>query len=145
MNHKRILALLVTMAILLLGASQVTGQQDEIESPQGVYISAFTYQGQLKGPTGLVNGQCDLRFTLWDAVSGGNQAGWGWLVEGAEIVDGLFTARLDFGEGAFQGDERWLAIEVRCPAGAGDYTALSPRQTLTAAPYALALPGLWTQ
>ena len=68
MNYKRILALLVTMAILLQGTSQVTGQQDELQSPQGTYGSAFTDQGQLKGPSGAVNGTCDLRFRLFDAA-----------------------------------------------------------------------------
>jgi hypothetical protein len=34
---------------------------------------------------------------------------------------------------------------VRCPAGSGSYTGLGPRQALTATPYALALPGLWTE
>jgi len=37
MNYKRILVLLVTMGILLLGSSQVTGHQDEPQSLQGTY------------------------------------------------------------------------------------------------------------
>lgn len=145
MNGKRILVMLSVMLILLLSANQATGQQDGPQSPQGAYGSAFTYQGQLRDASGPVNGACDLRFRLFDAASGGSQVGGALTREGVGLVDGLFTARLDYGAGAFQGDERWLAIEVRCPAGAGSYTALSPRQALTAAPYALALPGLWTQ
>jgi hypothetical protein len=61
------------------------------------------------------------------------------------VSNGLFTIPdLDFGSGAFNGEARWLAIAVQCPGDSG-YTALSPRQALTPAPYALALPGLWTQ
>jgi hypothetical protein len=60
-------------------------------------------------------------------------------------MNGLFTVVIDFGGGAFNGAARWLEIGVRCPAGSGSYTTLSPRQALRAAPYALALPGLWTQ
>ena len=56
MNGKRTLALVVTMVILLLGTSQVTGQQEEPQSPQGTYGSAFTYQGQLRDAGGPVNG-----------------------------------------------------------------------------------------
>ena len=145
MNYKRILALLVTMGILLLGTSQVTGQQDEPQSPQALYGSAFTYQGQLKSGGTPYNGACDLRFGLWNALSGGVQIGTTQTKSNVGMAEGCFTVQLDFGEGAFQGDARWLAIEVRCPAGTGSYTALSPRQALTAAPYALALPGLWTQ
>jgi hypothetical protein len=140
MNCKRILALLVTMGILLLGTSQVTGQQDEPKSPQGTYGYAFTYQGQLKDAAGPVNGQCDLRFKLWDAASGGSQVGWTWLLEGVEIVDGLFTARLDFGGmDIHNGSARWLEVDVRCPAGSGGYVTLDPRQELTGAPAALSL------
>jgi hypothetical protein len=145
MNYKRILALLVTMGILLLGTSQVTGQQDEPQSPQALYGSAFTYQGQLKSGGTPYNGACDLRFGLWNAMSGGVQIGTTQTKSNVGMAEGYFTVQLDFGGGAFQGDARWLAIEVRCPAGTGSYTALSPRQPLTAAPYALALPGLWTQ
>jgi hypothetical protein len=52
---------------------------------------------------------------------------------------------LDFGSGVFNGEARWLEISVQCPTGSGDYTTLTPRQALTPAPYALALPGLRTQ
>ena len=69
MNCKRTLALVVTMGILLLGASQVTGQQDEPRSPLGTYGSAFTYQGQLRDAGGPVNATCDLQFKLWDAAA----------------------------------------------------------------------------
>ncbi|GIV94152.1 MAG: hypothetical protein WHS83_06470 [Chloroflexus sp.] len=57
------------------------------------------------------------------------------------VSNGLFTVTLDFGPGAFTGDARWLQIAVRCTGDSG-YTALTPRQPLTAAPYALGLlPG----
>jgi hypothetical protein len=61
------------------------------------------------------------------------------------VVDGVFTVDLDFGDGAFQGDARWLEIAVCCPTGCTPKVTLDPRQPLTPAPYALALPGLWTQ
>ncbi len=61
------------------------------------------------------------------------------------VGEGLFTAPVDFGSTVFTGDGRWLAISVRCPAGSGSYTPLTPRQSLTAAPYAQALPGLYIQ
>ncbi len=97
MNCKRTLALFVTMAVLLLGVGQVTGQQAGPQNPQGTYGYAFTYQGQLQDAGGPVNGTCDLRFILWNAASGGSQVGSTLTLEGVEIEDGLFTARLDFG------------------------------------------------
>ena len=74
----------------------------------------------------------------------GNQLG-SQTVTNVPLTDGYFTVQLDYGEGKFLGDARWLDISVRCPAGGGSYTPLTPRQALTAAPHALALPGLWTQ
>jgi hypothetical protein len=126
------------MGILLLSTSQVTGQQDEPNGPQGTYGSAFTYQGQLKGTGGPVNGVCDLRFRLFAAAGGGTPVGSTITHEGVELADGLFTARLDFGR-VHDGNARWLEIAVRCPAGSGGYVTLSPRQELTAAPAALSL------
>jgi hypothetical protein len=139
MNCKRTLALLVTMGILLLGVRQVTGQQQGPQDPQGTYGYAFTYQGQLQDAGGPVNGTCDLRFILWSAASGGSQVGNTLTLEGVEIQDGLFTARLDFGGGAHSGAARWLEVAVRCPAGSGGYVPLDPRQELTGAPAALSL------
>lgn len=49
------------------------------------------------------------------------------------MSDGYFTVQLDFGDSVFTGDARWLEIAVGCGSGA---TILSPRQELTAAPYA---------
>lgn len=109
--------------------------------------TAFTYQGQLKEGGGPVNQTVDFEFTLWrDPLSTepGDQVGLPDLEYGVGVLNGLFTVTLDFGEGAFTGEARWLEIKVRAPAGGGAFTTLSPRQELTPAPYALALPGLWT-
>jgi hypothetical protein len=140
MNGKRTLALLVTMAILLLSVSQVAGQQEGAQSPQGTYSYAFTYQGQLKDTGGPVNGTCDLRFILWNAAIGGSQVGNILTLERVEIEEGLFTARLDFGStDVHNGSARWLEVAVRCPAGSGGYVTLDLRQELTGAPAALSL------
>ena len=103
--------------------------------------TSFTYQGQLKKDGNPVNVNCDFQFSLWDASSGGAQIGSAQTKANVAVSNGLFTTSLDFGS-VFTGNARWLAIAVRCPAGSGSYTTLSPRQALTAAPYALGLrPG----
>jgi hypothetical protein len=128
--------------MLLLGlvvsitAASAAAQADPAE-PQAPVGNAFTYQGELRDSSGPVAGPCDLRFELWDAASGGGQVGAAVTAAGVDLEDGRFTAALDFGPSTFQGDGRWLEIEVRCPAGAGDYTVLAPRQAVTPAPYAL--------
>ena len=86
---------------------------------------------------------------MWDDASVGAQKGVTQTASSVSVSNGLFTTTLnggnEFGASAFDGNARWLAIATRCPAGGGGYTALSPRQTLTPAPYAFALPGLYTQ
>jgi len=102
--------------------------------------TAFTYQGQLEQSGALANGTCDLQFSLFDALSSGNQVGTTQTVTPVSVTDGLFTVPLDFGSSAFDGNDRWLQIAVRCPTGSGNFTTLTPRQPLTAAPYALYAP-----
>jgi len=98
--------------------------------------TAFTYQGQLVSGAGPANGHYDLRFAVYDAISGGN------LIAGPEtnsttaVNGGMFTVELDFGDGVFTGPDRWLEISVRTN-GIGTFTTLSPRQPLMPAPYAI--------
>ncbi len=104
----------------------------------------FTYQGHLEQLGVPVNNTADFQFRLFTAVTGGTQIGTTQAVNNVTVADGLFTVELDFGAAAFNGDERYLEIAVRSPAGGGTFTTLSPRQPLTAVPYAryaLAGPG----
>jgi hypothetical protein len=102
--------------------------------------SAFTYQGRLRDSGGTpIEDTCDFTFGLWDAESGGTQVGTDSLVSGVAVADGYFAVSVnsggEFGTFAFAGEERWLEIAVQCT---GDPTpvTLSPRQLLSAAPYA---------
>jgi hypothetical protein len=109
--------------------------------PEAAVSSAFTYQGQLIQAGAPADGQYDFVFTLYDAAVGGNQVGVPVTLDNQAVSQGFFTVPLDFGAGVFQGEERWLEMAVR-QAGAGAYATLSPRQALTAAPYAMSLmPG----
>ncbi len=152
MNRHIGMSLLVSVALLLtlVGGASATSQDPSTSrtssitnpaSPQTALGTAFTYQGQLRNNGSPVNANCDFQFALYDAVSGGNQIGATQTASNIHVNNGLFTVGLDFGN-VFTGDARWLDIEVRCPAGSGSYTPLTPRQPLTAVPYALGLrPG----
>lgn len=114
-------------------AAEATATQAQANLDTG-----FTYQSRLTDSDGPVSDACDFTFGLWDAASGGSQVG---VVNksGMMVENGRFTVQLDFGPGAFTGDARWLAISVDCGDGA---QSLTPRQPLTATPYALSLmPG----
>ena len=121
-----VLALLVSLAIGVGGASSA---MDELGT-EAAAGTAFTYQGLLRDGSGPVNATCDLQFKLWDAAGGGSQVSWIWLLEDVVLVDGLFTARLDFGAAAFRGQARYLEVGVACPAGSG--LVPLPRQHPTA-------------
>ncbi|MBN1259698.1 MAG: hypothetical protein JXB35_03370 [Anaerolineae bacterium] len=107
--------------------------------------TAFTYQGYLEDGEGPVADTCDFRFSLYGSAAGADQIGTT-QTKTAGVNAGQFTvADLDFGTGAFQGEARYLKVEVRCPAGTGNFTALTPRQMISAAPYAqYALTAPWS-
>jgi hypothetical protein len=107
--------------------------------------TAFPYQGQLKQGGMPTNGMADFEFTLWDAEVGGSQVGATQTLGNVTVNNGLFTVRLNasegFGSSAFNGEARWLQVAVRLPHEL-TFTGLTPRQPLTAAPYALRTRGL---
>lgn len=117
--------------------------------PHGAFAGpvneTFTFQGQLKLNGTPVNATVDARFTLWDALTLGNQiggSGANFTASNITVENGLLTTEVDatnFGASAFDGSARWLQIAVRSPAGAGSFVTLSPRQPLTATPYTLGL------
>jgi hypothetical protein len=106
------------------------------QSPDPSVAIGITYQGRLLDNNVPANGQYDFVFTLFDALSGGNQISTPVNITNQTVSSGLFSASLDFGPGAFGGDARWLEIGVRSTGG-GSYVTLSPRQSLSAAPFAL--------
>ncbi len=149
MRKNSILAVVFTVALLFvitsLGSART--KTERLTASTDVNLgTGFTYQGYLETADEPVTDTCDFQFSLYGSISGTDQVGVTKYVTGVTVSGGYFTVNnLDFGSGAFQGSERYLQISVRCPAGSGGYTALSPRQMVQPAPYALALPGLWTQ
>lgn len=135
----RILQILIAAGALL--THQTTPQA---QAPLG---SGFTYQGQLQQGGAPVNGSVHLRFTLWDAAGsgqpplGGNQLGASQLLTDVPVQDGVFTVTLnaggEFGSTVFDGNGRWLQIEVCADAGCSSLSILSPRQPITGTPYSL--------
>jgi len=97
----------------------------------------FTYQGQLTDNGSPANGVYDLRFTIYDVLTGGSVVGGPVTNAPTSVSNGLFVVTLDFGAGVFSGGDRWLDIGVRTNGSASDYQVLSPRQQFTSTPYAI--------
>lgn len=135
-------------AFLVLIAAAPSGRAQT--APLG---TGFTYQGQLTDDGAPVSGPVTLRFTLWTAAGSGSPPTGGVQVGAADVVgdvvvaNGLFTVLVndsgEFGAGATNGDERWLQVEVCDDPACAAATALSPRQPLTATPYARFAAGPW--
>ena len=127
----RTVALILLLLALMFGAAMPTSAAQPVSS-------AFTYQGQITTTAGPVDGTCDLTFGLFDTETGGAPLGTGvQRLDSVPVHGGVFTVLLDFGPGTFPGAGRFLELGVRCPAGAGDFATLAPRQPLTPAPYAI--------
>jgi hypothetical protein len=140
MKHYSLLSvrftLIVLMAIVLIGGmgSQVLGQSE----PEATLLATtFTYQGYLEQNAVPYTGVCDLQVSLFDAASAGTQIGSTLTRTNVAVNGGIFNVQLDFGATAFDGQDRYLGINVRCPAGSGAYTPLTPRQPITPVPYAI--------
>jgi hypothetical protein len=92
-----------------------------------------------------VDATADFQFSLFDAASAGNLIAGPTSVSNVDVIEGLFAVEVDFGPVEFNGQARWLEIASRTPAGSGTFTTLTPRQPLTAAPYArFAVAAPWT-
>lgn len=145
MKTKTLFNLLAILVLALaLGGGILMARQTRAQGPaleggdvaQGTLLgTSFTYQGRLTDTGGNpIAGPCTLRFTLYDAASGGATVGNNPQTKSnVPLSDGYFSVDLDFGAGVFDGDARYMKIEVNCGSG---YTTLSPRVALTPAPYA---------
>ncbi len=134
------LLLTAVISMLAIGAFVVRVRAEDNVPPSTTrattLTTAFTYQGKLAFNGVPVTDTCDLDFWLFDAPVGGG------LIApvtklNIPVNGGVFTTTLDFGSLAhFNGQDRYLDIAVRCPAGVGSFVAIG-RQAITPAPYAL--------
>lgn len=101
--------------------------------------TAFTYQGQLNANGAVANGLYDFRFRVAIDSEGDAYIGGYFITNAIPVTNGLFTTQVDFGANIFTGSSYWLVVDVRTnnPANTLNYTALTPLQQLTPAPYAV--------
>ena len=104
--------------------------------------TAFTYQGRLTDGTSPANNLYEMQFTLFDAATNGNLVGAPVTLAPVPVTNGLFTVSLDLGASAFSGAPRWLEITLNLYGSDMVPITLSPRQPITATPYALLARGL---
>jgi len=106
-----------------------------IVSTACIQSAPIAYQGQLQDGGQKANGIYDFQFHLTKAESG--DPGTGISIEGVPVTNGLFTVLLDFGPAVFDGSDLWVEIGVRTNGSDEAFQILSPRQPITATPYAM--------
>ena len=99
--------------------------------------TAFTYQGRLLDRGQPANGRYAMQFALANAATNGNYVVPPITSGAVPVSNGLFAVTLDFGGNVCDGSGRWLEIGVRTNGSTAPYTLLSPRQAITATPYAV--------
>jgi hypothetical protein len=113
----------------------------QIAQPWGaglpLHAEAFTYQGRIASGGIPAAGAYEMTFRLFDAATGGQPVGPEVTLPSVQATQGLFTVQLDFGASVFDGTPRWLEISARSTASSGTFEVLSPRQAITAVPYAI--------
>ncbi|HET6445044.1 MAG TPA: hypothetical protein VFI27_10745 [candidate division Zixibacteria bacterium] len=132
-----IIPLTATVAIALGAGAVQSGKQNQANLLPN---QPFTYQGELLDDGQPEPGPCDFQFGLWDAPDLGSQVGITQTLTNIPLDSGRFSVVLNddgqIGASPFDGQALWMAIEVDCPSGAGSFVSLTPRQQLTATPYA---------
>lgn len=98
--------------------------------------TAFTYQGRLNDDVSAAHGVYNLKFSLFAGSVGGIATVGPVTNSAVAVTNGLFTTTVDFGIGVFTGASQWLEIAVSTN-GVNSFTTLSPRQQITATPYAI--------
>jgi hypothetical protein len=124
-----------------LGVAVALSSAALVTSTVRAQSTAFTYQGSLEDGGAPAGGLHDFRVNLFNAASGGVAVGPPQCADDVDVIGGVFTLQLDFGQAYATTAERYLDIQVRRDTGltCGDltgYTTMAPRQQLTAAPFA---------
>ncbi len=107
-------------------------------------VESFTYQGKLDSAGQPVHGETQMKFSLWSSptsTAAGSRLSQPILLPGVAIINGLFNVNLDFtipnAPANYDGNERYLQIEVADLNGSGNFTTLEPRQRLSPTPHAV--------
>jgi hypothetical protein len=126
MKRKRLCA--VVASILLTTAAM------DLSATPPAQTTAFSYQGQLNASGIPASGLYQFTFTLYDAPTGGALvAGTVPVHQAVQVINGLFTTDLDFGQ-IFNGAQYWLEVQVGTTLA--NEETLVVRQPINAVPVA---------
>ena len=125
-NFRKTFSSIALISLILFGGALISASAQ---------TASFNYQGKLTDNLVAANGTYQMQFGLFDASSGGNQLG-ATQTNAVTVTNGVFTVSLGFGATAFDCTDRFLQISV-FSTSANAFVALTPRQQITSAPYAI--------
>ena len=100
--------------------------------------TAFSYQGELLDNSSPANNEYDIMFKAYFFEEDGEADPVTPAFLNVTVSNGRFTIpEVDFGTDLFYQKAVFLEVNVRKSSEGGDYTALSPRQRLSVAPFAV--------
>src|ERR1043165_2251818 len=108
-----------------------------VMTPAAPLGTAFSYQGRLLEAGAGANGLFDMTFTIFNAATGGVQISNSDEIAPVAVSNGVFTVALDFGNGPFDGNPRWVEISVTRYGTDQPVVVLNPRQLVQPVPYAM--------
>ncbi len=139
MTKRNLLHLLAVVVVVLAFGGTSQAQEEATQAGASALATtagtSFTYQGRLTVGGIPANGTYDFEFQLFTAPGSGGTASDVVAIMGQTVTGGLFTVELDFGE-VFRGNAIYLEVRVRASGSGEAFTPLTPRQAITAAPYA---------
>src|SRR5207244_10876465 len=99
--------------------------------PLFAQTNGVSYQGRLTDnglpATGLYSFQLSLHRQI-ESAGPDDQVGSTATLDQVPVTNGLFALNLDFGADVFNGEERWLEIQVRAAGATNDDVLLPTRQ-----------------
>src|SRR5262245_40043121 len=98
---------LAVLTFMIAAAFATPSRAPAFPTPLG---TAVTYQGQLQQSGTPANGAFDFQCKLFDALTVGTQVGTTQTASNIAVANGAFSIDLDFGAGAFDGNERFLEL-----------------------------------
>jgi hypothetical protein len=129
-------ALTALLAVALVLSTTGTWANPTVQSGTPSVVS---YQGYLSDSGGPITGTVALRFSIYDALTGGSPI-WQETQTGVTVSNGYFSVLLgsstSLDASVFSSTTRYLQIEVDTTNTGSSYTTLSPRQQFAAVPYA---------
>lgn len=112
--------------------------QDKMGIRAGGLGSAFSYQGRLTSAGANYSGPADFICTIYDGPSGTGVVSSPLTLAQVPVIAGVFSLQIPADPSWFaKAPDRYLELQVRTPAGSGDYQTLTPRQRIGQVPAAM--------